>query len=102
MTLRDLIPVAVGGLMGVMLYLMFSNMVDGASEEVARAIVLFAFLHLLVIAVLIGLAIFGITRFAKAQAVLSKMHRPSWRHAAFLIGSAVSAAGLVHLIFGGV
>ena len=92
-------PVLMGGLMGaMMLWMSHDALVSGTTP---LALGLFVGAHVAVV-ILLGLAGLWVARRGPLPSRLAFLtHRPSARHIALMVGSAVLSAGLTHLIHGG-
>lgn len=90
-------PIAMGAMMGLMILWMMHGQMTGQGAPVAWGFVL---AHVAVIAVVLGGVAMGLhRRFPRLAGVLR--HRPSGRHVALMLGSAVATAFVIHLLHGG-
>ena len=90
-------PVGMGALMGLVMLWMLHGMLTGQGHAGGALFVLAHVAVLLVLALAFVVARRG--QSAWAQGMLK--HRPSLRHVALMMGSALTTAGVIHLIHGG-
>lgn len=91
------LPVVMGGVMGLMMMWMLHGALTGDGVLGDGALALFILAHLAVAGVLIGAGVFAARLSPRMRGWQARLHRPSVRHVAVMLGSAVTTAGIVHL-----
>lgn len=97
-------PMVMGGLMGVMMLWMLHGAVTGDGVGLWAA-ALFVAAHVVLVALILGAAVFAARLSPAARRVLARVHRPSLSHMGTMVGTAVLIVAVVHLGahgFGGV
>jgi len=93
-------PILMGTVMGLMMLGMLHGLVTGESGVAAAGVLVFIGAHVLAIAVVAALAVFGASRFERVRAGLARLHRPSAKHIAAMMATAAVIVALAHLIHG--
>ena len=102
MTRHSLLPVTLGAIMGaMMLWMLHSQIMTGDSVSDWGPL-LFVGAHVAVAILALGIARFGLSRFATVRRIMPRMHRPSLNHMGVMLSSAVGAAMALHVLLHGV
>lgn len=93
-------PLIMGLLMGPMMLWMLHGVLTGGGVSTVAALV-FVGMHVVAVLVALGTAFWAARLSPRMRAWLTRVHRPSARHAAVMLGSAAVAALLTHSIVHG-
>lgn len=94
-------PLLMGVLMGAMMLMMLHGFLTGETSIFSWATLAFIGAHILVALIALAVVTFGLTRFPKINRFISKLHRPSAKHAIVMLCSAGCTALVVHIVHGG-
>jgi hypothetical protein len=90
-------PIIIGALMGLMMMWMLHGALTGESGVTGWALIAFVTAHVAIIIVVLFAVIFATRLSPRAHAWINRLHRPSLRHVAAMLGSAIIVAGALHL-----
>lgn len=97
----QLMPVAMGGLMGPMLlWMLHGTLTSDGPSGVALAV--FVGAHVLIVILLLAATIFAARLSSALRLRMERLHRPSLRHFSTMLASAVVAAGGLYLFVQGI
>lgn len=98
---KQLTPVLVGSLMGLMMLRMLHGVMTDSSDLAGPVLWAFLLAHVATFALLGALLIWSARYAPKVRVYLDRMHRPSARHVLLMTTSAVGAAFVAHLFVHG-
>lgn len=94
-------PLVMGLLMGFMMVWMAHSALTGGGTMGATALIGFAAAHVVLIAVILGAAVFAARLSPRAKGWIDRLHRPSLHHVGHMLIGAAIAFGSVHLAIHG-
>jgi hypothetical protein len=89
-------PVIMGGLMGLMMWMLHGAM-SGGDTLGAMALIGFAAAHVVLLLIGIGAALFAASLSPRVRDWINRLHKPSLHHVVAMFGSAIAVFGIGHL-----
>lgn len=91
-------PLIMGGLMGLMMMWMLHGALTGEGTMGGGALVVFIAAHIVLGALILLAAVFASRLSPRTKALAERLHRPSLRHIAAMLASALFTGAIVHLL----
>ncbi|AXI47821.1 hypothetical protein C1J03_18485 [Sulfitobacter sp. SK012] len=86
-----------GALMGLMMLGMVHLMLQGNSELAGTALAVFVAVHIAILLSALCLGVWATRHMPRLASMLARLHRPSIRHFAQMLGAAAFVAFVIHL-----